>query len=169
MEEYEHKMIVFYNSLKPNGYNQTLATHSNNILSENCKKHIEKISCQCAKVDFNENIIEIYSSYHEAARKNGKDGDNEATQVRSVCKGIISSCFNGLYFRDLDKNKQVISKPIKYPHGRKAIIGININNPEEEIYFNSISEAAKILNTDRCSLSKCIQGIDRYSHVKGYI
>lgn len=169
MEEYEQQMIDKYNCLVPKGYNQTRATHSNNIMSENCQKHIQKISCKCAKVDINENIIEIYESYHDAARKNGRDGDNEATTVRMVCKGDSASCFNGLYFRDLDENEKVISKPIKRSHGKKAIIGININNPEEEKYFDSISEAAEIMKTDRQSLSKCIQGIDRYSNVKGYI
>ena len=169
MEEYEQQMIDKYDCLDPNGYNQTRATHSNNIMAENCQKHIQKISCKCAKVDINENIIEIYNSYHDAARKNGRDGDNEATKVRLVCKGDRASCFNGLYFRDLDENGKIISKPMKHSYGKKAIIGININNPEEEIYFDSISEAATKMGTDRSSLSKCIQGIDRYSNVKGYI
>jgi group I intron endonuclease len=169
MEEYEQQMIDKYDCLKPKGYNQTRATHSNNILSENHQKHIQKISCKCAKVDINENIIEIYKSYHEAARKNNHNGDKEATHVRAVCKGDISSCFNNIIFRDLDENNKVISKPMKRHHGKKAIIGININNPEEELYFESISAAAEALNTDRKSLSQCIQGIDRYSNVKGYI
>lgn len=169
MEEYEQQMIDKYNSLEPNGYNQTRATHSNNIMAENCQKYIQKISCKCAKVDINENIIEIYNSYHDAARKNGKDGDAEATHVRLVCKGEMSSCFNGLIFRDLDENDKVISKPVKNTHGRKAVIGININNPDEEIYFSSISEAAEKIGTDRKSIGSCISGNDRYSNVKGYI
>lgn len=169
MEEYEQQMIDRYNCLTPKGYNQTRATHSNNIMAENYQKHIQKISCKCAKVDINENIIEIYNSYHDAARKNGRDGDNEATKVRLVCKGDRTSCFNGLYFRDLDENEKVISKPMRHSYGKKAIIGININNPEEEVYFDSISAAAEAMKTDRQSLSKCIQGIDRYSNVKGYI
>lgn len=169
MEEYEQQMIDKYDCVKPKGYNQTRSTHSNNIMSENRQKHIQKISCKCAKVDINENILEIYESYHDAARKNNYDGDNAATHVREVCKGDRISCFNGLYFRDLDENKKVISKPIKYPHSKKAIVGINLNNPEEEIYFDSISAAARELKTDRQSLSKCIKGIDRYSNVKGYV
>lgn len=169
MEEYEQKMINEYNSLKPNGYNQTKWTHSNNILSENCIKHIKKISKKCAKVDINENIIEIYSSYHDAARKNNRDGDLEATHVRAVCKGDISSCFDGLYFRDLDENGSIISKPIKNIHGKKHIIGISVDDPSKEIYFNSISEAAKELNIDRSSLSACVNGSSRYSIVNKYI
>ena len=37
------------------------------------------------------NIIEIYSSYHEAARKNNLDGDSSASKVRAICKGKNSS------------------------------------------------------------------------------
>ena len=169
MEEYEQQMIDYYNSLKPNGYNQTRATHSNNILSENCQKHIQKISQKCAKIDKNNNILEIYKSYHEAAKKNGYDEENSASLVRRVCKGEISSCFEGTYFRDLDKNNQIIHKEIKNRKGKKPLIGINIENPEEERFFESISAAATELQSDRTSIEKCIQGSTRYSIIKGYI
>lgn len=169
MEEYEQQMIDYYHTLKPNGYNQTRATHSNNILAENCQKYIQRISQKCAKVDSNENIIEIYNSYHEAARKNNYDGDNYASLVRRVCKGEISSCFNETYFRDLNENNEVIHYEIKRRKGRKPLVGINVENPEEERYFESISAAAKELNSDRTSIEKCIQGSTRYSVIKGYI
>lgn len=169
MEEYEQEMINYYNSLKPNGYNQTKFTHSNNIASENLQKYIKKISCKCAKVDLYENIIEIYSSYHDAARKNGKNGEDEATKVRNVCKGISNSCFDGLLFRDLDNNDKIISQKVKSWKGKKSVLGINIQNPLEEIYFDSITAAAEFLKTERKSISQCIQGSKRYSVVKGYI
>ena len=151
MEDYEQKMIDKYNSLTPNGYNQTRMTHSNNILSENCQ-----------------NILAVYVSYHDAARQNGYDGDDRATSIRRVCKGELSS-FNGDIYRDLDEYGQVISKQIKNHKGKKHIIGFKLDEPEKEIYFESISEAAKQLNTDRGSLSKCIQGVKRYSNIKGYV
>ena len=100
-------MIVYYNSCHF-GYNQTLNTNSNNIANENLKKHLEIISCKCAKIDKEENILEVYSSYHEAARKNGLDGDIYATKIRNVCKGKTSSINNNLIFRDLDKNGNII-------------------------------------------------------------
>lgn len=169
MEEYEQSMIDKYNSLKPNGYNQTRATHSNNILSENCIKYRERISQKCAKVDKNENILEIYSSYHEAARLNNREAENDASLIRKVCKGIISSCFEGTYFRDLDKDNKVIHQEIKNRKGRKSLIGINIENPQEERFFESISKAADELKSDRTSIEKCIQGDTKYSIIKGYI
>ena len=170
MEEYEQSMIKFYDCLYPKGYNQTLATHSNNILKENTQKYIQKISQKCAKVDLNNNIIEIYNSYHDAARKNSKEDKTEidASMIRRICKGELGS-WNNNYFRDLDKNNNIINKPFKSPHGKKSIIGINLNNPNEEIYFDSISMAAEKMKTDRGSLSKCIQGSDRYSNIKGYV
>ena len=74
-------MIIAHNTLSPNGYNQTLFTHSNNIASENAQKHIEKISKKCALVDNYNNIIETYNSYHTAARAQGWDGDNRASTI----------------------------------------------------------------------------------------
>ena len=83
MEEYEQQMIDFYNSVKPNGYNQTRATHSNNLMHENCQKHNLEISQKCAKVDIHNNIIEVYKSYHDAARKNGYT----KTRIGECCSG----------------------------------------------------------------------------------
>jgi hypothetical protein len=51
MQDYEHKMICYYSSLTPNGYNQTENTSSNTIANENTQKYIQKISKQCALVD----------------------------------------------------------------------------------------------------------------------
>ena len=167
MEDFEQAMIDYYDSLAPKGYNQTRWTHSNNIASENMKKHIEKISCKCAKVDIKENILETYSSYHDAARKNFLNGENYASNIRQACKNEISSV-KGYYFRDLDKEGKIISYPFKSPKGKKPLICISVLGLKDK-YFNSISEAAKELNSDRSSISKCIKGDSRYSIIKGYI
>ena len=168
MEEYEYQAIIQYEGYGK-GYNQTLNTHSNNICHENCQKRIEKISCKCAKVDKNNQILEIYNSYHEAARKNNLDGDTYASKVRAVCKGINSSINDKLFFRDLDSNGRIIEIPFKPYKNRKTLIGIDINNPENIRYFSSILAAAQELQTERRSIQHCIQGSDRYSKVKGYI
>lgn len=62
-----------------------------------------------------------------------------------------------------------ISRPIKSFRGKKSVVCINIENPEEELYFSSISEAAQQLSSDRCSIGKCIKGDKKYSIIKGYI
>lgn len=168
MEEFEYQAIIEYQGYGE-GYNQTLYTHSNNICHENCQKHLAKISCKCAKIDKTNTILEIYSSYHDAARKNGLDGDVYASKVRAVCKGQNSSINDELYFRDLDENGNIVEQPFRPYKNRKSLIAIKIDNPEEIIYFPSVLAAARALETERRSIQHCIQGNDRYSHVKGYI
>ena len=168
MTAFEKDMIIFFDSCGKHGYNQTLETTNYGIASENLKKHLDKIKQRCAKVDANETILEIYESYHDAARKNGLDGDNRASNIRDVCKGIDSSCLGNIY-RDLDEKGQVISKPIKTYKNRKPVIAIKIDDPSIERCFESVSEAARELQTDRGSIQKCISGNTRYTVVKGYI
>lgn len=167
MTDYEHQMIIYYQGYEC-GYNQTLLTDRADIANENIQKYIKSISQRCAKIDINNNILEIYSSYHDAARKNNMDGDYRATSIRQVCKGEISSV-NELIFRDLDENNNIIYQPFKRPHGKKSIICIPLNKNNDELFFESISEASRKLQTDRQSIGKCIQGDKRHSTVKGYI
>ena len=162
MQDYEHDMIIYYSSHIPNGYNQTFATSG----GMNYITAIEKSSKKCAKVDIHNNIIEIYNSYHDAARANNF-GDNNANMIREVCKGNRAAS-KGMYFRDLDENNNIIKKPFKSNHNKKMIIGISILG-DEDIYFNSISEAARKIQADRGSISKCVNGSSRYSVVHNRI
>lgn len=168
MQNYEKEMIIAFNSYGQNGYNQTYETSNFGLCSDNMKKYLSKIKKKCAKVDKNENIIEVYESYHDAARKNGLDGDMRASAIRDVCKGVESSCLGNIY-RDLDEQGQVISKPMKPYRGKTSVVAIQIDNPSITLFFDSVSEAAIALNTDRGSIHKCIAGSQRYSIVKGYI
>ena len=52
--------------------------------------------------------------------------------------------------------------------GEKSLIAISVDT-QDELYFESITQAAEKLNTDRTSISKCISGSQRYTIVKGYI
>lgn len=165
---YEQSMIDFYDSTS-NGYNQTRLTLPTENAIKNCTHYIEKHRQKCAKIDSQNNILEVYNSYHEAAEKNGYNRDDYASAVRDVCKGKRSSCFNQICFRDLDEFNQIIKIPFKNYKARKPLVGINIENPEEERYFESISAAAKELSSDRTSIEQCIQGSTRHSTVKGYI
>lgn len=167
MQNYEKEMIILFDTYA-NGYNQTLETCNKGIASENLQKYLTKVKKKCAKVDQNENILEIYESYHDAARKNGLDGEDRASSIRDVCKGNESSCLGNIY-RDLDDYGRVISKPIKSYRGRTPVIAIKIDEPDINLFFDSVSQAARELNTDRGSIHKCIIGDPRYSVVKGYI
>lgn len=162
MQQYEQDMIVYYNTHIPYGYNQTYATSGGiNYISAT-----EKTSKKCAKVDIHNNILETYSSYHDAARKNNIN-ENNANAIRNVCKGIVSSVHD-MYFRDIDENGNIIKRIFKAPHGKQSIIGISVNG-DEDIYFSSISEAAEKLNIPRSSISKCVNGKSRYSVVHNRI
>ena len=161
-------MIQKYNSLSPNGYNQTIFTSSNHIASENVQKYIKKISKKCALVDQNDQIIESYPSYHAAAKAQGWDSDSYASQIKKVCDGDLWS-YKGLIFRNIDENNAII-KPIHKTRKRKtAIYGINKNNPNDIIEYESISEAARQENIDRSSIQKCLAGSSRYTTVGGRI
>lgn len=142
MAAFEKEMIIFFNSCGDRGYNQTLETTNGGIASENLQKHLAKVKQKCAKVDSHENILEIYESYHDAARKNGLDGDDRASAIRDVCKGKESSCLGNIY-RDLDEHNNVISKPIKPYKNRKPVIAIQASDPTIELIFESVSEASR--------------------------
>lgn len=168
MQNYEYKMIISHNTLSPNGYNQTLATNSNTIASENTQKHIKEISKKCALVDAQNNILETYISFHAAARAQGWDGDSRATTIQRICEGDAHEC-NGLIFRLLDNDGKVIIPQAKTRKRRTAIYGIKKDDPEDVVYYDSISEAARKEHIDRSSVSKCLAGSSRYSTVGGRI
>ena len=173
MWQYEHNKILEFDTINPEkGYNNTDKTGLD-LCQENCSEHTNKISQPCAKVNVQENIIEIYSSYNEAARMNNHlEG---ASKIRKVCKGESLSCFGGMFFRDLDENSKVISLDINLTSysfkNRKPIYGINLVSGEEKI-FESISAASKELNNNlnlRQSIQKCLNGEKRYSIVHNWI
>lgn len=168
MEEYEFSMIEQYDATNQDcGYNQTKFTKCHIIAQENLQKHLENISQPCAWVDKYNNIIETYTSYAEAARVHtGKE--NSTSAIGNVCQGRTSS-YKNKFFRNIDKDGKIEEIPFKHYKAKKSIIGINVENPLEEVYFDSISAAAMAMNTDRCSLGRCISGEQRYSIVKGYI
>ena len=168
MQQYEKEMIEKNHTLIPNGYNQTLNTSFNNIASENLKNHSERISKKCALVDKNNTILAIYSSYHAAARAQGWDGDYYATIVRNICIGKTRSS-NGLIFRLLDENNNIIIPKFQTEKRRVKVIGIKKDDPSDIVYYNSISEAARCEKVNRNSISLCIHGSTRYSHVGGRI
>ena len=107
-------------------------------------------------------------AWYDAARAQGWDGDSRATTIKRICNGDIWDC-NGLVFRLLDDNNNVI-QPIHKTQKRKSkIYGINVNDINDIVYYNSISEAAREEHLDRSSISKCINGSTRYSKVGGRI
>ena len=109
-----------------------------------------------------------YPSYHAAAKAQGWDSDSYASHIKKVCDGDLWS-YKGLIFRNIDENNAII-KPIHKTRKRKtAIYGINKNNPNDIIEYESISEAARQENIDRSSIQRCLAGSSRYTTVGGRI
>lgn len=158
----EKEKIIEYKSLcSQNGYNQTLQTQS---ALKDSKKNINK-KPTCALVDNNNNILETFSSYYDASLK--VFGDKKRfSNIRRVCKGSATAIYSKI-FRDLDEEGKIIIPEQKTRPRYKKIYGININNPEDIVYYNSVSEAARQENISRESISKCLQGSTKYSHVGG--
>ena len=172
MEQAEYDYIIKYDSINSHkGYNQTLYTECALRDPAIKEKLLKKVSQPCALVNQKEEIIQTYSSYQEAARQNYIG--NRANHIRLVCKGVQHSINNTLFFRDLDKNGQVIclqkeNLPKSY-RNRERIVAISADNPTILKYYNSIYEAAIELETDRGSIHSCLRGDTRHSLVKGYI
>lgn len=164
MENYEEYLINILNTTNPKiGYNNSKFS-GKHLCIDNTLQHIDKIKKQCAKVDIYNNIIEKYESYAEASKKNNNVG---ATRIRRVCKGKDGSCY-GEYYRDINENGEIVKLPFVAPKCRKMLYALNINDMSEQ-YFSSISEASKLLNINRQSIIKCIQGHSRYKSVNNYI
>jgi hypothetical protein len=166
--ERERVYILKLNTLTNtgHGYNQTLETdcafRDENII----KNSIIQNGTKCALVDENENILRTFISFHEAAREmyNGSD----ASPVRQVCDGLCRS-INGFIFRRLDEEGKVIVPIFKTNKRRKAIYGIKINDINDIVVYDSISEAARMEKISRQSISKCINGSSRYSQVNNRV
>lgn len=168
VSEREQYYILKLNSLVNNGYgyNQTLETECAlrdiNIIENN----INKNGIKCALVDTKNNIIRKFNSYHEAARETY--GGNEASPIRKVCQGEMYS-INGYIFRNIDENDNIIIPLNKTRKRKTEICGININNKDDIVYYESISEAARKEGLERSSISKCINGSSKYSKVGGRV
>lgn len=169
-EEYEFEKIVTLQTLSnQNGYNQSLNTHYGYNDTEIRKKWLEKVSQPCVKLDKDGNIIETYASYNEAARKNNMS--NSATKIKNICEGKQTNLQNKYLFRRILPSGEIenIDSNNKTWHNKKAIVAINIDNPNEKQFYSSISEASKIIGVDRKRIADCISGSQRYSIVHGYI
>lgn len=166
--EREKEWIIKFNSLTNigYGYNQTVETdcalRDKNIINKN----IERNGIKCALVDNKNNILQTFKSYTEACRI--ILGINEASLIRRVCNGEVFS-IKGFIFRRISSDG-LVEIPINQTRQRRtAVIGISVNNPEDKIYYESVSEAARQEKIERASISKCINGSSKYSKVDGRI
>ena len=166
--EKERHYIELYNTLTNTGYgyNQTIETECALRDEQFINQHIERTGIKCALVDNKNNIVQTFNSYHDAART--VLGIDEGSIIRKVCNGENYSC-SGHIFRRLKEDGTVEIPKQKTRKRKTAIYGISINNPNDIVYYESVSEAARQENIERSSLSKCINGSTKYSKVKNRI
>lgn len=165
----ERYWIEYYNTLTNTGwgYNQTIETACALRDPEIHKRQLKNSCKKCALVDKENNIIELYESLNDAARKN--NGDNSASNIKKVCEGIYNTTFGGKIFRYVDDSNVVIVPEIKTRKRKLPIRGVSIINPNDVVVYESVSEAARKENIERSSLHKHLKGNTRYSKVKNRI
>lgn len=145
LKSVELEKILFYDSMANTGwgYNQTLDT-------ECAIRFMHTKGARCALVDKNNEILEVFSSYHEASLK-VFGVNNKFSSIRRVCKGSRNAVL-GNVFRDLDENGNVILHETKTNPRYTSIYGININNESDVVYYKSISEASREEKISRSTL-----------------
>lgn len=166
--EREKEWIIKSNSLTNigHGYNQTIETNCALRDKDIINKNIERNGIKCALVDNNNNILQVFRSYREASKT--ILGVDESSPIRKVCDGEAFS-IRGFIFRRVLSDGRVEIIINKTRKRRTAVVGINIDNPEDKVYYESISEAARQENIQRESISKCVHGSSKYSKVGGRI
>lgn len=186
LNEREIFWISYYDAFHK-GYNMTLGgagtntgerPYAQNVLPKNFKKNISnKIDdvVPIVKLDLDFNILEIYESVQECARKN----EIIATNISKVARQIHKTC-NGYVYLKFDDIKDMTKTEIKnyvfnlrnaldfsevHSTKSKSVALIDGNGIIHNI-FKNINEAGKQLNIDPSSITKVCKG--RLKTTKGY-
>ena len=169
IREIEQQYIIKYNTISPNGYNQTLDTKHpiNDIItyqkiSETKRENAKKI----AEVDINNNIIKIWRSIVDCA----EDTCLDERKIAAVCRGERHST-NNRYFKWIDDNNQIYIYEYKGDNykGEKGTTQIQSTsrkvakidpktNKIIEIY-PTIALASRENNCDASGISKACRGL----------
>lgn len=169
--------ISYYDTFK-HGYNMTLGgagiavgekIEAQNTLPKNFSKIHEGIDdvVMIAKLDDDLNILEVYKSVQDCARKNNIIATNiskTANQKHKTCEGYIYLKYNDI--KDMTK-KEIINYIEKLrdkwtfhddnPLVKKRVALIDDHEDIVRI-FSGVVEASKILNLDGSSISKVCRG-----------
>ena len=122
----EQNFILQYNSLSPNGYNQTLNT-DNPSLDETIIKKISETkrvnALRVVEIDSSENILNEWRSAKDCEEELGID----CCRITDCCRGIrLTTC--GRPLRWLNENNEIIipeRKPYNYYKGEKGTTQIS--------------------------------------------
>lgn len=165
----EKDYIIKYNTLSPNGYNQTLNTEHplNDSASYKKMSETKRNNSNCiAMIDDNYQILKIWRSISDCA----EDTKLDAKKIASVCRGERKTTGN-CKFALLDKNNNIIIPEYKRDNykGEKGTTQIQSNSRKvakkdiqtNEIIaiYDTIALAARENNCDNSAISKVCRGI----------
>ncbi len=168
LRQIEQQYIIYYNSLSPNGYNQTLDTAHpiNDIKSYQKVSQTKRDQAKCvAEIDENNNIIQIWNSIVDCA---------EALQISErhiadCCRGERHST-QGKRFCWLDDNNQLLIPSytgFKYQGAQGTTQKQKTNRKVAQIdkitlqilnTYDSIALAARETGCDESGISKVCRG-----------
>lgn len=165
----EHQYIKQYNTLTPNGYNQTddttqpmmtpeIAFKVSETKRENAKNVVE--------IDSNNNILNKWRSIADCAEQTSLD----EKKVAAVCRGERKTTANRI-FRWIDENNNLIIPEYKrdYYKGEpgstqiqsssRKVAKIDLQTNEILAIYDTIALAARENNCDNSGISKVCRGI----------
>lgn len=175
LDEREIFWIAYYDTFK-RGYNMTTGGQScttrnadkmrNKLPNGFCLNGAEDV-IKVAKLSLDFEILEVYESINECARRNGL----EATNISKCCKQYHKTCGGFIYLRYEEirfKSKDEIKQYIKYlqdsngfskepPKYKRKVALLDDNNNVVKIY-PTMGTAVRELDLDGSSLSKVCRG-----------
>lgn len=169
IREIEHDYIIKYNTLSPNGYNQTDNTVQPMMTSdivEKVKETKRKKAKEVVEVDTNNNILNKWRSIIDCA----EDLKLDEKKIASVCRGERKTTGNKI-FRWLDENNDIITPEYKRDNYKGAegttqiqsssrkIAKIDLQTNEILEEYSTIALAARENNCDPSCISKVCRGI----------
>ena len=168
IRELEREYILRFNTLSPNGYNQTDNTEHPINAIESYKKMSEtkrNNAKRVAQIDNNNNIIKIFRSVVDCAEETHED----EKKIGSCCRGERKST-GGKFFAWLDENNQLIIPEYKRDFDKGEIGTTQIQSSSRKVAkididtlqiietYDTIALASRENNCDASGISKVCTG-----------
>ena len=168
LHQIEKTYLFKYNTLAPNGYNQTLDTEhplNDPLTYKKMSETKRELAKQVAEVDKNNNIIQIWRSIADCAEETGCNEKH----IASCCRGERKTTSNRYFYWLDDNNKLIIPEYHRDPYkGEKGTTQIQATSKQVakmdkdgnilEIYA-TIALAARENNCDSSAISKTCRGL----------
>lgn len=167
LRQIEYKYLVKYNTLSPNGYNQTLDTEHpiNDEQTYQKIRETKRIKAkEVAEVDKDYNILNIWRSIVDCAEETGL---NEK-KISAVCRGERLQTEGHYFCFYIDNQLQIPEYKRDFYHGAQGttqiqstsrkVAKIDLETNEILATYDTIALAARENNCDSSALSKVCKG-----------